>query len=227
MGNTVWMLVFVSGFITLTACSTLPDYAAPQGGILDPASADMSDVISYRTLSRADFMGEQPPPQVAEYADRIGAATCAYILTAPDTQIMIEPARSPDGQTIYRATPHHIRFQAKMNRKCSWWNPKDVGLQQDYILEHEQIHFALFELEARRLNTSFSEIKAHLHATAATPDAAAQMVQEQLDEELQKRVKGILKRSRQFDEDTSMGHKPKQQKRWWNFVHSELAATSY
>ena len=46
-------------------------------------------------------------------------------------------------------TPRDLRFRAQMDRKCSWWNPKDLGFPQEYILEHEQIHFALCELGAR------------------------------------------------------------------------------
>ncbi len=78
----------------------------------------MSDVISYRTLMRADFKGEHPPPQFARYADRIGAATCAHILTTPETRVRIEPARSPDGKVFYRATPDGLRFYAQMDRSC-------------------------------------------------------------------------------------------------------------
>jgi hypothetical protein len=226
MARARWVFLLASGVIALVACSTLPEYAAPKGRVVDPASLDMSDVISYRTLVRADFKGEQPPPEVAPYVKRIGAATCGHILTTPDTQVTIQPVRSPDGEIIYQATPHHIRFLSQMDRNCSWWNPKDVGVSREYTLEHEQIHFALFELEARRLNASIPEIEAHLQATAASPEAAAQIVQQQLEGQIQRRMKDILARSREFDEDTSMGHNPEQQKRWWNLVQSELAATS-
>jgi len=251
MANAVRAVLFGSGFLVLvfvlTACSTppertapkggvtgsadmsggksLPEYAAPKGGVIDPSSADMSDVISYRTLSRSDFKGKQPPPHLAQYVDRVGAATCAYLLTTPDTKLMIETTYADGGQTIYRATSYHLQFFATMNRNCSWWNPKDVGVPREYILEHEQIHFALFELEARRLNASVPRIESRLHATAATPEAAAQMMNRQLEAEIQGRLEDILNRSREFDEDTSMGHNPEQQKRWWNLVESELAAT--
>jgi hypothetical protein len=53
-----------------------------------------------------------------------------------------------------------------------------------------------------------------------------EMVQQRLEGQIRSRMKDILARSRAFDEDTSMGHDPKQQQRWWNLVHSELGATS-
>jgi hypothetical protein len=114
------MFLCAAGVIGLVACSTLPEYAAPKGRLVDPASLDTSDVVSYRTLARADFKGERPPPEFAPYVESIGAATCAHILTTPDTQVMIEPARSPDGELRYRAIPRHLRFYAQMDRNCSW-----------------------------------------------------------------------------------------------------------
>ena len=37
-------------------------------------------------------------------------------------------------------------------KKPAWWNDKIASEQPAYVLEHEQIHFAIFELEARALN---------------------------------------------------------------------------
>ena len=216
---------FVAVVASLFSCSTLPDYAAPKGAVVDPDSVDMSDVIAYRTLTRADFKGANPPEWFASYADRVGAATCCHILTAPDAAFMTRSVTAKDGTTRYEATPHQLRFLAQMDRRCSWWNPKDLGLPQAYILEHEQIHFALCELEARRLNAALPEIEVKLRATAASAQAAGSLVQEQLEEQLRERMSSILSRSRDFDEDTSMGHEPEAQRRWLAVVRAELAAT--
>ena len=205
------------------ACAGLPDYAAPKGEVVDPRTLGPSDVIPYRTLSRADFRGERPPEGFAPYAAQIGAATCAHILTVPETRVAIRAERSPDGGQVYRAAPEHLRFHAQMDRSCSWWNPGDVRLPPDYVLQHEQIHFALFELEARRLNASLAEIEARLHVTGESPEEAALRAQQQLDQELRRRIDSILARSRRFDEETSMGHRPEAQERWWARVQAELA----
>ena len=53
--------------LTLLACSGLPEYAAPKGGVVDPASVDLSDIITYRTLAPSDFKAAQPPPEQAAY----------------------------------------------------------------------------------------------------------------------------------------------------------------
>jgi hypothetical protein len=208
---------------TPSAGSTLPEYAAPKGRILDPASVDLSDVISYRTLVQADFKGSQPPPEFSTNVETLGAATCAYILTSPDTQVMIQPVHARGGEIRYEAWLEQLRFRAQMNRNCSWWNPKNVGVPAEYVLEHEQIHFALFELEARRLNAAAVEIEAEMRASARSPEVAVQEIEQRLTQRIEGRMQDILARSRQFDEDTSMGHEPERQKRWWNLVHAELA----
>ena len=88
--------------------------------------------------------------------------------------------RRPDGSVFYRSGATRLRFFAQMDRNCSWWNPGEVGLPDDYILEHEQIHFALFELEARRLNESAAEIGEAVSVTADSKEEAARGAQEQL-----------------------------------------------
>jgi hypothetical protein len=208
----------------LLGCTSLPEYAAPKASVVRGGSVDLSDVITYRTLERADFKAEQPPPEFGGAADRLGAATCGHILTTPDSGLSVAKLRDPDGAMAYTARPHNLRFRALMNRSCSWWNPKDLGLPQDYILEHEQIHFALFELEARHMNAELPAIEANLHATASSPRQAAALFQQQLEDYMRGRLHIVVKRSREFDEDTSMGHNPGPQKRWLSVVTQELAA---
>ena len=52
---------------------------------------------------------------------------------------------------------------------------------------------------------------------------AIQRFKEQLEDQLQSRMKQVLDRNREFDEDTSLGHKPEPQKRWLREVQSELS----
>ena len=59
--------------------------------------------------------------------------------------------------------------------------------------------------------------------TADSKEEAARGAQEQLTAQIRARLDQILARSRQFDADTSMGHNPRAQKRWWDRVHAELA----
>ena len=192
--------------------TSLPTYAQPTGRILDPADYDGTDVISYRLLRRSDFKGTDPPNELTPYRDRLGATTCAYIVTSAETQVFVRPIRGPSRRVLYEATPQNLGFRAQMDRGCSWWNSAQEALQTDYILEHEQIHFALFELEARRLNAAVAGLYGVLKTTDSTMQGARQGVQSRLEDVLAESLRGVLARSRSFDEETSMGYRPIQQK---------------
>jgi hypothetical protein len=206
------------------ACSTLPDYAAPKGRVGGLAEFDATDVVAYRTLERGDFRGSEPPAEFAGVAERMGAATCAYILTTPDTQLMLQAVPSADGSLRYEAQAQEIGFHARMDRGCSWWNAEQEHMPADYVLQHEQIHFALIELEARRMQASSAQIARGIRASAATPEEATRLAQEQLNAVIARHMKAVLERSREFDEDTSLGYRPERQQAWWARVRSELAA---
>ena len=154
--------------LALLGCSRLPDSAAPSGGLVDPASVDLSDAIPYRTLTRADFKGTQAPAPFAAVADRVGAATCGHVLTTPDTQLEIVGEGVQGGAMNYRVQVRKLRFLALMDRSCSWWNDGVAAFAPEYVLEHEQIHFALYELGARRLNASASAISRKMQSEGSS-----------------------------------------------------------
>ncbi len=79
------------------------------------------------------------------------AVTCAYVVASQDARIFPEPATDPTGADGYRARIEGLRFDALMSRSCSWWNP-DNAVSPAYVLQHEQIHFDIFEVTERRLN---------------------------------------------------------------------------
>lgn len=130
----------------------LPEFAAPRGQILDTLAQMSDDVIPYRALVRADFRGSRPPPHFEPYRHRLGAATCAYVVASPETRIMATRFDDGRGTVHHRAEPHALGYRALMDRSCSWWNTEQQELPPEYVLEHEQIHFALFELAARELD---------------------------------------------------------------------------
>ena len=221
------IFLLLSGAIAVMACSTLPEWAAPEGYRIDLSAADVVDVISYRTLVRADFKSERPPPQKSRHADGFSAVTCARITTAPGTMLATKSAESSGGRVLYRAGLANLRFIALMNRDCSWWNPRTSGERTAEVLRHEQIHFALQEIEVRRMNASLPEIEAQLEATDVSQEAAHQMVQQQFDRFLQSLMNDFNARDREFDEECSGGRNPEQEQKWWDRVHAELATPSY
>lgn len=221
-----WLVRLSVTAAVIFSCARLPEYAAPKIAVAAPGSIDMSEVIPYRTLTRADFKAAAPPAPFAANADRLGAATCCYIVVAPGARIVSREVRPENGPVRYSASVSELRVGAQMDRRCSWWNPKAIGLPPDYILEHEQIHFAICELEARRLNATLREFTSTLTVTEESAQAAAELVQQRVNDRIQGQSTALAARSREFDEDTSLGHEPEAQQRWWARVQAELAAAA-
>jgi hypothetical protein len=197
----------------------LPDYAKPKQLGSDPAALDGADTIEFRVLGRVDFKGSSPPPQFGEAGGRLKAATCAYLRSSPDLQIAVIGT----GEGRYEASVRNLHFFAIMDRGCSWWNPRqDSSVPASYVLQHEQIHFAIMELQARRMNAQVEEIAAAARATDSSADGARRACEAQLSAALQSHVDQALEVSTRFDEDTSMGGNERRQNDWYRRVHDEL-----
>ncbi len=206
----------------MIGCSSLPEWAAPK--ILDEYNAEMADFIPYRKLERADFKAKQPPPEYSEHSELMAAVICVYIepifdLDAVDLQL----SDSPNEDKVYRITYKNLRYRALMDRNCSWWNLETVATEKSYILEHEQIHFALMELEARRWHESTT---IQLNLKLGSPEAMAESKKKQFDRYLEKRLEPIMAQDRKFDEETSVVRDSDKQKQWWNLVQSQLSNTA-
>ena len=108
----------------------------------------------------------------------------------------------------------------------SWWNPGVVKKRQPYVLQHEQIHFALMELAARKLTrmvTGDPRIASVYGRSAAEIRRELQQIIGQLIEESQ----GLaLKSHTEFDEATSMQYNPEAQQAWHDKVMAELEELS-
>lgn len=210
---------------TALSCSRLPDYAAPQGELVDPNELDNSQLIAYRTLSRDDFLAKELPAHANRYARKIGAMTCARISTTPNTGFVAREVQSADEGTLLEARFRDLGFIALMDRKCSWWNPSEA-LPHAYVLQHEQIHFAITELGARKLDARAPAIVRDFQATATSQEDAQAQVRSKLESLIEQAMQELLERHLAFDEATSGVHAPAVQQRWFDEVSLELATTS-
>lgn len=212
--------------LALVGCSTLPEYAAPKGGVVEAGKLDSTDVIGYRQLTRADFRGTHAPPEFARVADRVGAATCGQVRTTSDTTFFIKwRQETPSSEKLHWVEVKKLSFMALMDRRCSWWNDKAAARAPDYVLQHEQIHFALYELGARKLNASVDALKRDMTAEGDSQAEVEARAQRALNDALLKATEDLLERNRDFDEDTSLGYRPDRQRAWLQRVNEELSAT--
>ena len=215
--------LFSSGLVLLTAgCSRLPEFAAPKGGRVT-SDPQVGDAITYRALERADFKRQGPPGQIKFGQYEIGALTCSQVRTAPDTSIEVQQRTGSNGEVIYEGRIKRLRFYALMDRDCSWWNPDSDD--PEYTLQHEQIHFAISEIAARRLNREAERALQEWHETGKTQEEVVERLKERVTELLEEHNEAALERDHDFDEDTSVGRNPKRQNEWWEEINRELRET--
>jgi hypothetical protein len=207
-------LVLATAFL-LAACADLPDYARPQVQTGDPRAAGPIDSIRYRTVTRADFRATAPPRDIGAHAARMGAFTCGHVVAEDPIAIRIEP----EGRGFVARAPGLVVY-SEMDRGCSWWNDDLRDAQPvEYLLQHEQIHFAIFELVAREMQARGRAITAR-GDTVEAAHAAFQRALEELQQDVAKR---LLERTTAFDRETSGVFRPDRQQRWYDRVRAELA----
>lgn len=193
----------------------LPDHAKPRVGVTSSDPANPGDLIRYRTLSRADFKAGAPRADFAKHAHEIGAYTCGIF--PPTIGHRIEASRDA-AAGVWIARVVDAEYFAVMDRSCSWWNPSQSAMPADYVLQHEQIHFALVEIEARKILAQSRSLEVRAPSRAEATLAA----QEQIDRIARQAPAALLEVNTRFDRDTSARYDPRRQAEWWAHVEAEL-----
>ncbi|HKJ51506.1 MAG TPA: hypothetical protein VKB27_08380 [Gammaproteobacteria bacterium] len=211
----LWIVACIG--LYLIACARLPDYARPVA--LDSGTLQKQDVIGYRRLQRADFKGLQPPPG---FDHRMGAAICAYLENNIEAESFeFRYLGTANSSHVYEVTVNSPRIRAFMDRDCSWWNPELADSASDYVLEHEGVHFAIFEIAARKWSR---DLETAVFRIAGSDESELQRdMQKQFDNFWEGRKSELDARNLEFDEQTSAVFDPERQKKWLATVRSELA----
>lgn len=220
------MISHARGLVAILGCfwiaavagcaSSVPEFARPKLMTGDEG-VFTDDVIPYRVLTRADFRAALPPAGLEEYAEQMGAVTCAAIRSKPGAGFsVVQRGR------LAEVRVEDLVFAVEMDRGCSWWNTKREKYADAYVLEHEQVHLALFEVEARRLTERLA-LESVSAAYDSDPELLAALFEDTIKRELNAATEAVLERSLQFDEDTSFRYQPKLQRRWLETVERELA----
>jgi hypothetical protein len=207
---------------TNTGCG-LSEYERPQAATVSSDSLSSHDVITYRQLSLADFLADQPPPAIRPHQNRFWAYSCLQLRPRDNAPLTITRIDHDDAAPRYIVAPKDLHYQANFDRDCSWWN-RSANASQPYVLQHEQIHFLITELEARRMNRHVAEIIEQVTSVAATPQDAAASTQQKLKQVMEAAVQEMRAQHLAFDKDASEGMHAEQQARWWQRLSAELAA---
>jgi hypothetical protein len=124
--------------------------------------------------------------------------------------------------SFYAGTISQLTFEAIFVPGCSWWNQEIAKSREEYVLQHEQIHFALAELAARKLTSEAGyEVKNYL-AIGNTYGQIQEEIMGKLKSMTRETMEASLEDHAHFDEDTSMFYAPYVQQKWLEDVLARL-----
>jgi hypothetical protein len=182
---------------------------------------DSTDVITWRRLQISDFHGKRPPGAFGTGMIRPVAVTCAYVIINPAARIFPIPIVDSTAQTIYRARVEGLSYHALMSRSCSWWN-RDLGVSPAYVLQHEQMHFDIFEIAARSLNRDVPGLLKVMDVRGPTVQAVVDRAQRHIERTLARAQEETAGRNHKFDTETSFGFELQRQASWRMVLDRDL-----
>ena len=213
----------LSLFVTLvTACAQLPEYAKPRTVQIDEKV--ILTGFTYRQLTREDFRASSSPAYLSTHEENINAHSAITIRITGDSNIRIIPQHLLD-QNNYLGRINHLAFEAVMIPDKSWWNPKMKAGMTPYVLQHEQIHFALTEIAARKLTSEARKWSSNLSVIRQTPQEVYSEILQQVKVRINSAMEANQKRHLKFDNDTSLFYNPSWQAWWLEMVEKELKQT--
>ena len=72
-------------------------------------------------------------------------------------------------------------------------------MPETYVLQHEQIHFAIAALEAQNLNAAAPALGAEMHAEGDSQDEVKRAIQAKLDDVIRDALDRLIERNGKFD----------------------------
>jgi predicted secreted Zn-dependent protease len=106
-----------------------------------------------------------------------------------------------------------------MDPTCSWWNSAQLQVGPEYVLQHEQIHFALLEISAREINREIAKLRIRVPSR----DRASAIAEASLKQVLEAARDRYVSQGQRFDEQTSPRPDREAQSRWQREVEARLS----
>ena len=210
--------------LLLTGCVRLPDYALPQLIENENIADSLDQGITYRILGVEDFRSKSFPNN-KEQADHLGAKIYTQVRLTKDSTFRFD-SKLQSNQVMYSGKVENIAFEAVMLPDYSWWSPKVPPFNKPYVLQHEQIHFALTELTARRLSKSARRKMQNFVIVDATQKGAKEQLQRKITTLLKEALNIDLRKQLELDLETSLHFDPEKQQEWFEKVNAQLKETS-
>ncbi len=196
-------------------------FIKPQVRLVEEKPTTLAHGFRYRALSVRDFAATNPGAAFASHKTYLGAASCIELRTTPDSRVAAFKINTDVG-TRYRAKIDRLALAAYFVPSCAWWNPELTRSEVDYVLQHEQIHFALSEIVAEELNSQILKTKDDIWAEGETSREAFDALRTTTDKFFQEAVKRLEAVHRDFDSGTSGIFVPAVQQNWMDRVKARL-----
>lgn len=217
-----WLALLVLSTLMSGSCARLPEYARPRIDAEISTDGKVTNGFPYRMLTVSDFASSLPPER-NQPGDSIKAESHISIRPSQATSITISRI-DLHGQTAFTGKVVQIGFEAVFDPAGSWWSPDLDSRLHDYVLQHEQIHFALSALTARRITEELGGRKEEFIAFGRNHAEVQESLAQTLQQEARRIVEQDLAIHTAFDEDTSMFHNPEGQNEWYVRVTRDLDA---
>jgi hypothetical protein len=181
------------------------------------------DRIRHRRLAREDFRARRRSPDLHLAVKMENAVTEAHVAT---TIVCVGRLRAEEvTRGRFAVWFEDLEYVALLNREESWWNPK-ARTNPEWVLRHEQLHFDLTEMVARRHNAERERHALASKTAADSPPAAMRAFAKRWSAAQRARLDAWEALQDQYDRETRHGTLPKQQTAWFARIHREMATLS-
>lgn len=192
----------------------------PSQAALDAVTGDR---IRHRRLAREDFRARRRSRDVHLAVKMENAVTEAHVATTIVCVARLRAEEVTPGR--FAVSFEDLEYVAFLDREESWWNPK-ARTNPEWVMRHEQLHFDLTEMVARRYNAERERHALASKVVADSPGAAMRAFAERWSAAQRARLDEWEALQDQYDRETRHGTVPKQQTAWFARVHRELATLS-
>lgn len=206
--------------LVLQGCAPLPKYAMPHMVDYGGESVPWGNV-PYRHLTVDDFKAAVLPERVRGYGSRLQAHSAIRIRPSARSVFRVT-ARSAFDQIVYCGVVEKLVLEAVFLSNHSWWNPAVPADKRGYVLQHEQIHFALMEIFAREMTRQLEEAPVEVVVYGSSEDEVQQQLAEHIGSLIESKNEEIVQQHTAFDIETSGKYAPVVQQRWQKKVRQRL-----
>jgi len=178
------------------------------------------DRIRHRALDRGDFRARRRSKDAKLTVAMKNAVTEAHVATS---LVCIGRLRAEEvTRGRFAVWFEDLQYVALLDREGSWWNPR-LQTNPEWVLRHEQLHFDITELVARRRNREREHDAATTRALAHSPGDAMRAFAERWAAHFATVLAEWNALQGRYDRETRHGTLPAVQTQWFARVHRELA----